>query len=125
MLILKRRPDDPLYPGLWGLPSGKVEPGETPNEAMFRELLEETGIWTNLIEILGKCYVIYPKIQFVYHMFRYDIEDWMFLKKPKYPKISLNPMEHVMSRFKTPKSIITMKEVMLDTDACINYFYEP
>ena len=29
--------------GLWGFPAGMVEPGEGPEDAVLRELLEETG----------------------------------------------------------------------------------
>lgn len=30
--------------GLWGLPGGHIEPGETPKEAVLREIQEELGL---------------------------------------------------------------------------------
>lgn len=51
--------------GLWGLPAGGIEPGESPDEAVARETAEETGlIVTNarLVAALGgeKFRVKYP-----------------------------------------------------------------
>ncbi|MCQ3997213.1 NUDIX domain-containing protein [Aeromicrobium sp. 636] len=42
-LLLVRRGHDPGR-GLWSVPGGKVEPGETLAEATAREVLEETGL---------------------------------------------------------------------------------
>lgn len=36
----------------WQMPQGGIDPGETPRDAAFRELLEETG--TNDAEIIGE-----------------------------------------------------------------------
>lgn len=43
-LLLKRSPDDDVYPGIWQVCTGTREEHETPLEALFRELEEETGI---------------------------------------------------------------------------------
>jgi len=42
-LLLIRRGTDPGR-GLWSLPGGRVEPGETDAEALVREMAEETGL---------------------------------------------------------------------------------
>ena len=42
-LLLVRRGRSPSA-GRWSLPGGRVEPGETDDEAVRRELLEETGL---------------------------------------------------------------------------------
>ncbi len=45
-VLLARRPEGKALAGLWEFPGGKVEPGETPETALIRELREELGIET-------------------------------------------------------------------------------
>jgi 8-oxo-dGTP diphosphatase len=49
-VLLARRPPGKPLAGLWEFPGGKVEPGETPEAALIRELKEELDI-----EVPAKC----------------------------------------------------------------------
>lgn len=46
-VLLARRPEGKKMAGLWEFPGGKLEPGETPEEALVRELREELAIETS------------------------------------------------------------------------------
>ena len=45
-VLLAQRPPGKSLAGLWEFPGGKVEPGETPEAALIRELKEELSIDT-------------------------------------------------------------------------------
>ena len=44
ILIAQRKSEDDIFGGLWEFPGGKIEDGETPEECMARELMEELEI---------------------------------------------------------------------------------
>ncbi|MCC9296180.1 HAD-IIA family hydrolase [Clostridium sp. WLY-B-L2] len=48
-VLLMKRADN----GLWGIPSGHVEPGETVEEAIIREIMEETGLKVKVNRLIG------------------------------------------------------------------------
>lgn len=61
--------------GSWGVPAGKLEYGETPEEAAKRELSEETGIHlTHQLQSLGTFYIRKPEIDYLYHTFKVHLD---------------------------------------------------
>ncbi len=47
-VLIAQRPEGKQLAGLWEFPGGKVEPGETPEECLIRELREEIGVETKV-----------------------------------------------------------------------------
>jgi len=43
-VLIAQRPPGKAMAGLWEFPGGKVEPGETPEDAVIREMAEELGV---------------------------------------------------------------------------------
>ncbi|MCY7340529.1 MAG: NUDIX domain-containing protein, partial [Pseudonocardia sp.] len=52
-LLVVRRRDDPGR-GLWSVPGGRVEAGESDAEALVREMAEETGLVVEPGELVGR-----------------------------------------------------------------------
>jgi 8-oxo-dGTP diphosphatase len=52
-ILLYLRDDKPNIscPNMWALPGGYIEPGETPQQCIFREMVEELGVEFERIEL--------------------------------------------------------------------------
>ena len=44
LLMIERGPDPSVWAGMWAFPGGFVDYGEDPEDAVLREMLEETGV---------------------------------------------------------------------------------
>lgn len=55
-VLLLLRDDFPhiKYPNMWDIPGGNVEEGETPEECIIREMMEEMGILLTDIQLFEK-----------------------------------------------------------------------
>lgn len=58
-VLLARRDKDPGE-GLWSIPGGGVELGETQEEAIVREVFEETGVKCKVLELINTADLITP-----------------------------------------------------------------
>lgn len=69
LLIQKRKADD-VWPGLWEFPGGGIEDGETPEQAIIREYMEEVELAIDPVEKI---------ITIVYNYTRYHVTMHCFL----------------------------------------------
>ena len=69
-LLVQRRDEDGLLGGLWELPGGKREPGETAKSACSRELHEELGIDVDVGERTHAVAHAYSHFRITLHVFR-------------------------------------------------------
>lgn len=116
VLFLKRLPHKPQGT-TWGIPGGKFDKGESPEQTVVRETHEETGIEMSdqsSLGYLGKVYIKYPEMDYVFHIFEYKAED--------FPKVKLNPKEHADYRWVTIEEALQMT-LIPGEEECINLVY--
>ena len=58
--LLQQRPEGRSLAGLWEFPGGKIELGETPEEALARELNEELAITVAPTNLAASCFASAP-----------------------------------------------------------------
>ena len=75
-ILAARRPEGDRLAGLWEFPGGKLEPGETPEGCLKRELLEELGLEVRVERLLTTVVHDYPEltVELLVHLCRTEGE---------------------------------------------------
>ena len=114
-ILLLHRQDHKPQASTYGVPAGKIDPGETAVQAMQREGKEETQIDLEGVVYIDKVFVRYPEYDFTYHMFH--------KKFTTQPHVIINPNEHKAYIRKAPKQALELNLIQ-DLDECIKIFYK-
>ena len=62
------------FEGMWEFPGGKIEPGESPEVALKREIQEELGVDITIEKVLCTTEYDYPSFHLIMHCYLCDIE---------------------------------------------------
>ncbi|XTI72142.1 Nudix family hydrolase [Acidithiobacillus sp. AC3] len=73
-VLVSLRPEGKPWPGFWEFPGGKIEPGETAEAALRRELEEEIGVQIGHPEAFLRRDHPYPERTVALHFFR--VRSW-------------------------------------------------
>ncbi len=96
LLVLRRAPEMHYRPGAWDLPGGHLCIGEGFEEALLREVAEETGLRVETERLLGLHNSSGPQVQAFYAC---RLADRQVIE------IRLRPTEHVEARWVTPAEL--------------------
>lgn len=92
--LIHKRPDKGLMAGLWEFPGGKIEPGETREQALRREVGEELGLELRRAEFLVEVKQAYTQFQVRLQAFECRLQAEPSLKGRDLRWVSLRGLRH-------------------------------
>ena len=96
------------FEGMWEFPGGKIEPGESSEDALKREIQEELGIDITIDEFLCTTNYDYPSFHLTMHCYICSIEAGEIVLR-----------EHKSARWLTPEELGGVEWLPADKDVIL------
>lgn len=111
-VLLAQRPEGKAMAGLWEFPGGKLEPGETPEAALARELSEELQIGVDVNELKPITFASHAYRNFHLLMPLYLLTQWAGSPKPAEGQSLKWVAPQDLHRYPAPAADIPLFEVL-------------
>jgi len=92
--LIQKRPEKGLMAGLWEFPGGKIEPGESPERALRREIREELGLELGRVETLLEVKHAYTRFQVRLRVFGSRLDEKPSLRGRDLRWVGLRSLRH-------------------------------
>ncbi|UYY79348.1 (deoxy)nucleoside triphosphate pyrophosphohydrolase [Sphingomonas sp. R1] len=83
-VLVQQRPEGSSLPGLWEFPGGKIEPGESPEAALARELDEELDVVVDPAALVPLTFASAPLGDRHLALLLYRIDAWQGTPQPRH-----------------------------------------
>ena len=114
LILIARRPAGVHMGGLWEFPGGKVEPGETREQAVVRELQEELAIDTVPVRLLLTTEHAYPEKSVRLHFYECELADGYPFRANGLAIQWVRPDE--LRRFEFPPANLPLLDLLIPPD---------
>lgn len=106
--MLAQRPEGKAMAGLWEFPGGKLEPGESPETALVRELAEELGITVCEADLVPFFFASHAYDAFHLLMPLYICRKWEGIPKPCEGQTLRMVLPSDMGRYEVPSADVPL-----------------
>lgn len=83
-VLVQQRPEGSSLAGLWEFPGGKIEPGESPEAALARELEEELEITVDPVALVPLTFASEPLADRHLVLLLYRLDRWQGTPEPRH-----------------------------------------
>ena len=118
-VLLSKRPEGKNMAGFWEFPGGKIEPDETPEDALVRELKEELGLVLNPKSLIPVSFAsfAYPEFHLLMPLFAcFEFEGTPTpMEKQEIDFVSLEALEKNREKYPLPPADACLIQALIKT----------